>query len=207
MILSVTDNTNTNTNHYLNKDTFILHDVTRIIDDEHPIKPQIYLTPQHIKRVQLQDQSLAIIINKLRKNQVCSTPLPNTYFLNIKGVLYQSVREWVQMYEAVVVLSMLRQLVLNMTHDLLGHNGTTILYNYIRQFYFWQELKQDCTNHLCKCKDCQQVSLKSQHYIDSNLRIPNVLMTCIAVDILEEYWRQHEAMVMHWLSYVCSCHL
>ena len=37
------------------------------------------------------------------------------------------------------------------------------------------------------CKDCQQDSLKSQHYVDSNLRIPNVLMACIAMDLLEKY--------------------
>ena len=67
-------------------------------------------------------------------NKVCSTPLSNTYFLNDEGVLYQSVREGEQMYETMVVLSMLRQLVLTMTHDLLGHNGTMRLYNYIRQF-------------------------------------------------------------------------
>ena len=49
-----------------------------------------------------------------------------------------------------VVPSTLWQLVLTMTNDNLGHNGTTRLYNYIRQFHFWQELKQDCANHVCK---------------------------------------------------------
>ena len=72
-------------------------------------------------------------------------------------------------------------------HDLLGHNGTTRLYNYIKQFYFWQELKQDCENHVYKCKDCQQVSLKNQHYVDSNLRVPNMPMACIAMNLLGEY--------------------
>ena len=151
------------------------------------LKPQTYLSPQQIKRIQLKDQSLAIIINKLRKNKVHSTPLLNTYFLNDEGGIYQSVRKGVQTYEAMVVPSMLWQLVLTMTHDLLGHNVTTRLYNYIRCFYFWQELKQDCANHVCKCKDCQQVSLKSQHYVDSKLRIPNVPMACIAMDLLGEY--------------------
>ena len=39
MILTVTDNTSANENHYLNKDTFVLNDATYVIDDEHPIKP------------------------------------------------------------------------------------------------------------------------------------------------------------------------
>ena len=59
MILTVTDNTCTNANHYLNKDMFVLHDVTYVIDDEHPDKHQIYLTQQQIKRIQLQDQFIS----------------------------------------------------------------------------------------------------------------------------------------------------
>ena len=165
MILTVTDSASTNASH-LNKDLFVLHDVVYVIDDEHPTKPQIYFSPQQIKRIQLKGQSLAIIISKLRKNKVHSTPLLNTYFLNYEGVLFWSVREGVQTYDAMMVPSMLQQLVLTMTHDLLGHNGTTRLYNYIRWFYIWQELKQGCANHVSKCKDCQQVSLKSQHYVD-----------------------------------------
>ena len=135
MILTVTDSASSNASH-IKKDMFVLHDVTYVIDDDYPTKPKIYLSPQQIKRIQLTDQSLATIISKLRQNKICSTPLPNIYFLNDEGVLYRSVREGVQTYEAMVVESMLWQLVLTMTHGLLGHNGTTRLYNYIRQFYF-----------------------------------------------------------------------
>ena len=52
---------------------------------------------------------------------------------------------------------------------------------------FWQELKQDCANHVHKYKNSQQVSLKNQHYVDSNLGIPNVLVACFAMDFLGEY--------------------
>ena len=99
MILTVTDSACTDASH-LSKDTFVLHDVTYVIDDEYSTKPQICLSPQQIKRIQLQDQSLAMTISKLRKDKVCSTPLLNTYFLNDEGVLYWSVREGVQICEA-----------------------------------------------------------------------------------------------------------
>ena len=36
MILSVTNKTNANANHNLDKDTFVLDDVTYVIDDRHP---------------------------------------------------------------------------------------------------------------------------------------------------------------------------
>ena len=59
--------------------------------------------PQQIKRIQLHDQSLAIIINKLPKDKVHSTTLPNIYFLDDDNVLYWSVREGVQICEAMVL--------------------------------------------------------------------------------------------------------
>ena len=135
MILSVNNTTSVDAGHCLNKDTIVLDDITYVIDVEHPIKPQMYLMPQHIKRMQLHDQSLGNIIHKLRKDNVCSTTLPNTYFLDDDGVLYQSVKEGVQICKAMVVLEMLQQLVLTMIQNLLNHNETMRLYNYIRQFY------------------------------------------------------------------------
>ena len=69
----------------------------------------------------------------------------------------------------------------------MGHNGTTQLYGYIRRFYFWQKLKQDCTKPVHQCKECQQVSLKESCYLDSNLQIPKLPMSFIAMDLLSEY--------------------
>ena len=74
-----------------------------------------------------------------------------------------------------------------MCHDLMGHNGTTQLYGYIRRFYFWQKLKQDCTKHVCQCKECQQASLKEPYYVDSNLCIPKLSMSFIPMELLGEY--------------------
>ena len=40
---------------------------------------------------------------------------------------------------------------------------------------------------MCQCKECQQVSLKEPHYVDSNLCIPKLPMSFIAMDLLGEY--------------------
>ena len=69
MILSVINKASANEDHDIDKDTFVLDDVTYVIDDRHPSKPQIYLTPQQFKRMQLPDQSLAIIIYRLKKGK------------------------------------------------------------------------------------------------------------------------------------------
>ena len=81
----------------------------------------------------------------------------------------------------------LYQLALTACHDLMGHNGTMQLYGYIRRFYFGQKLKQDCTKHLCQCKECWQIPLKEPHYLDSNLHIPKLPMSFIVMDLLGEY--------------------
>ena len=99
----------------LNKDTFVLDDVTYVIDHGHPSKPQIYPTPQHTKRMQLHYQSLAIIINRLTKDKVCSSALLNTYFFDNDGVLYQSVREELHICKAMVVPKTSLQLVITTT--------------------------------------------------------------------------------------------
>ena len=70
MIPSIINETIVNANHNFDKDTFVLDDITYTIDDGHSTKPQIYLTPQHIKRMQLHYQSLATIIHKLVKDKV-----------------------------------------------------------------------------------------------------------------------------------------
>ena len=41
----------------------------------------------------MKDSSLAIIMNKLQNDILSHKQLPNTYFLNIDGVLYCCVRE------------------------------------------------------------------------------------------------------------------
>ena len=61
------------------------------------------------------------------------------------------------------------------------------LYGYIRRLYFWQKLKQECTKNVHQCKECQQVSLKEPHYVDSNLCILKLPMPFIAMDLLDEY--------------------
>ena len=111
----------------------------------------------------MKDPSLAIIMNKLQKGIHPLKPLPNTYFLNT-GVIYCCVQEGSQSFEAVVV----QRNSIN-CHDLMGHNGTTQLYVYIRRLYFWQKLKQDCTKYMHQCTECQQVPLKEPSYVDSNL--------------------------------------
>ena len=40
---------------------------------------------------------------------------------------------------------------------------------------------------MCQCKECQQVSLIGPHYVDSNLHIPKLPMSFIAIDLLDEY--------------------
>ena len=53
MILTVSDSASTDASH-LGKDTFVLYDVTYVIDDEYHNQPKIHLSSQQIKRTLLQ---------------------------------------------------------------------------------------------------------------------------------------------------------
>ena len=125
------------------------------IFEEDLSKPHVQYTPNQIKHLQMKDPSLAMLSNRLQKGTQFQKPLPNTYFLNADGVLYPSVREGSKSFQAIVVLKKLYQLVLTTCHDLMGHNGTMQLYGYIRRYYFWHKLKQDCTK---PCASIQRMS-------------------------------------------------
>ena len=68
-VLSVSNKSSANEDHDIDKDTFVLDGVTYMTDDRHSSKPRIYLTPQQFKRMQSHDQSLVIIIHRLKKGQ------------------------------------------------------------------------------------------------------------------------------------------
>ena len=72
----------------------------------------------------MKDPSLEITTNILQKGTHPHKPLANTYFLNTDGILYHSIREGYQSFEAVVVPKELYQLVLTRCHDSIRHNGT-----------------------------------------------------------------------------------
>ena len=150
----------------------------------------------------MKNPSLALIINKLQKGTQPQQLLPNTYFLSTDSVLYHCVREGSQGFEAIVVSKIFSQLVLTMCHDILWHNGTTWLYRYIRRFYLWEKWKQDCAKHVHQCRECQQVSLKEHHYVDSNLHIPKLPMSFIVMDLLGKY-PETENGNHHTLTVIC----
>ena len=134
MVTLITDSDNEES--VIDKHTFQVGD--DLYEDDLP-KLHIQYTPHQNRHLQMKDPSLALIINKLQKCIQPHKPLPNTYFLDTDGVLYHCAREGFQGLEAVVVPKKLYQFVLTTCHDLMGHNGTTHLYGYIR-FYFWQKL-------------------------------------------------------------------
>ena len=54
-----------------------------------------------------------------------------------------------------------------------------------------------------QCKECQQVSLKEPCYVDSNLHIPKLPMSFIAMVLLGEYPEME--MVIAMPSPLCAC--
>ena len=120
---------------------------------------------------------------KLKNSEVCSTPLPNTYILKMK-VCHTRVWEkeykymrlwWYQLsYDNWYSQHMISWATMKLQDYITTSDGSIFGKN-------WDKIVQ------IMYKIASRVSLKSQHHVDSNLRIPNVPMACIAMDLLREY--------------------
>ncbi|KAA3466091.1 DNA/RNA polymerases superfamily protein [Gossypium australe] len=68
--------------------------------------------------------------------------------------------------------SELIQLILNEAHNsrLAVHPGSTKMYNYLKQFYWWHGMKRDISEFVSRCLVCHQV--KAEHQVSSSLLQP-----------------------------------
>ena len=49
------------------------------------------------------------------------------------------------MFKVVLIPQSLRKVILNESHNLLGHPGAVKLYMFLRKRYYWKNLKAQCT--------------------------------------------------------------
>ena len=61
-----------------------------------------------------------------------------------------------QRFEVTVVAPNCAPLLLNLTHDQLGHNGSARTYMLLKRIYYWKGMKTDICNYVKQCKLCQK---------------------------------------------------
>ena len=81
----------------------------------------------------------------------------------------------------------LQSYILYKSHNALGHKGSTKLYNFIKRFYYWKKLCQDCNKYIRSCIECKQVILKEPQYVNLHLPILQFPVSFISRDLLGLY--------------------
>ena len=103
------------------------------------------------------------------------------------GIAYRKIKDGSNIFHAVMVPQTLQPCILYKSHNVLGHNGSTRLYNFIKRYYFQRKLCQHCNKYVGSCPECQQVTLKEPQYINTHLSIPQFPMSFISMDLLVPY--------------------
>ena len=91
------------------------------------------------------------------------------------------------------------------SHNALGHNRPTRLYNFIKRFYCLKNLLQDCNKYVRSCTECQQVTLEETWYANLHLPILQFPMPFISINLLGpcsemEYGNQYVLTVICMLT-------
>ena len=80
----------------------------------------------------------------------------------------------------------LQPYILYESHNALGHNGSTRMFNFIKKHHYWKKLWQHCNKYVRSSLECQKVTLKEPHYVDLHLLIPQFSMSFISMDLLKQ---------------------
>ena len=105
------------------------------------------------------------------------------YYLVNHGVTYRKIKDGPNIFHAVMVPKLCN----HETHNALGHNGSTRLYNFIKRHYYCRKLHQYYNKYVRSCPEYQQVTLKETLYLTFHLPILQFLMSFISMDLLGPY--------------------
>ena len=82
------------------------------------------------------------------------------YYLDEHGIVYKKFLDRSNIFHTIIVLQKLQPYILYKSHNTLGHNGSTRLYNSIKRFYYSKKLYQNCDKYVRSSTECQQATLK-----------------------------------------------
>ena len=90
-------------------------------------------------------------------------------------------------FHAMMVPQNLHSYILYKSHNSIGHNISTKLYNFIKRFYYCKILYQVCNDYVISCTECQQATLKKPKYVKLHSPILQFSLSFISIDLLGPY--------------------
>ena len=168
---------------------------SRIIIGNQTIKPgpnahkpnlQIDLKSEELFRLQKDDPALRGIMTDLLDHQ--GTKFGKDYGLDPRTqIMYKKSVINERNVKRVAVPRVLVPIVLHQGHDLLGHNGTPRTYQFLRQQFWWKGLRVDVDKYVKTCLKCQQHNVQPQGYAYMHLKVPNMPMKFISMDLIGDF--------------------
>ena len=148
------------------------------------ILPILNLTEDQLEDIQMKDKFIRNLMNKLTmgKQQV-----GKPYFVDGK-ILKKYVYDNKQRFEVIVVTPNCAPLLLNLTHDQMGHNGSVRTYMLIKRSYYWKGMKTDIYNYVKQCKLCQKQNVIPVRYATGHFSAPMAPMEFISMDLIGDFY-------------------
>ena len=103
------------------------------------------------------------------------------------GILRKYVYDAKQWFETRVVPQNLRGILLKLSHDDLGHNGTAQTYMLLRRSYYWKGMRLKVTRYVKQCKLCQTHNSASTRYVKGMFEVPEAPMDFISMDLIGKF--------------------
>lgn len=167
--------------------TSVTHSVAAL---ESTAAPQADKLQTPVTLPQTDDLDLLSIATQQAEDPFCKEVLEKLHlpkfssFKVANNILYRNTKIKTQVFDAVVVPADLQQKILHMAHENLGHMGRNKTYAFLRQRYFWPNLKQDVSQHVQTCELCIPENLRPVRYVPGTLSIPEAPMYHLYVDLI-----------------------
>ena len=141
------------------------------------------VTPTKLKEMQSDDKLCTQIMSQMAKQ---GDKALHPYYLK-GGILRKYVYDAKQWFETMVVPQSLCGMLLKLSHDDLGHNGTARTYMLLRWNYYWKGMRPEVTRYVKQCKLCRTHICASTRYVKGMFEVPEAQMDFIFMDLIRKF--------------------
>ena len=155
--------------------------------------------PEEIIQKQTKDKFCENIKNRITKQGPKSV---HPYYIEGE-LLMMYVEDYKQRFEVIVIPKDLSTVVLKLTHDELGHNGSARTYMILRRNYYWKGMKPDVVKYVKRCTICRRHNSASPKYNKGTFHAQRAPMDFISKDLIGEFHPPSSKCNKYALTVIC----
>ena len=144
------------------------------------------ITEDQLRKLQLKDTFCKTIIKRAMKSEHKDYRHIHPYFLH-NGTLHRYTVDNKQKFDAIVVPQECAKILLKMSHDDMGHNGSARTYMLLRRNYYWKGMKPQVLKYVKQCLKCRQCNAQVVKYNQGHFEVPRAPMDFISMDLIGEF--------------------